>query len=124
MRTGPICAAPGPTFTWSRAQPPGGAGRLVVKPGREATAVEAALRRSVEHWQAALPGLGVSRGPDGWELSIPPTLRTPHESQFPRVLDEFLGYVERGEWPARRVADTRAKYELLAEARRRAERGS
>ena len=38
-------------------------------------------------------------------------------------LDEFLGYVERGEWPARRVADTLAKYELLAQARGLAERG-
>jgi predicted dehydrogenase len=96
---------------------------LVVKPGREGPDVEAALRRFVEDWRVTLPGLGIARAPDGFELTISPALRTPHESQFPRVLDEFLGYVERGAWPARRVADTRAKYELLAAARHRAERG-
>lgn len=91
--------------------------RLLVTPRRDPTATEEALRRCLADGEPKLPGLGVTRSPDGWELSIPPALRTPHESQFPRVLDEFLGYVERGEWPARRAADTRGKYELLAEAR-------
>ena len=86
-------------------------------------AVEAAIRRCVTNWQSSLPGLDVTPAPDGWELSIPPALRISHEAQFPRVLDEFLGYVERGEWPASRVADTLAKYELLAEARALAKRG-
>ena len=96
--------------------------RLVVRAGRDAAGVEAALRRCLANWGSKLPGLGLTPAPDGWELSIPPALRTLHESQFPRVLDEFLGYVERDEWPARRVADTRAKYELLAEARALAQR--
>jgi hypothetical protein len=97
--------------------------RLLVTPGRDPAGVEAGLRRRLADWQVEFPGLGVTPGPDGLELSIPPSLRTPHESQFPRVLDEFLGYVERKEWPAGRAADTRAKYELLAAARHRAERG-
>ena len=97
--------------------------RFVVKPTRDPTAVEGALRRCVADWQARLPGLEITRAPDGWELSIPAALRTPHESHFPRALDEFLGYVERGEWPAHRVADTLAKYELLAQARVLAKRG-
>ncbi len=91
--------------------------RLVLAPRPGATGAEDALRRSVAAWQASLPGLAVAPGEWGWELMIPATLRTPHESQFPRVLDEFLGHVERREWPARRVTDTRAKYELLAQAR-------
>lgn len=91
--------------------------RLVVSPRPGAAGVEDALHRSVAAWQASLPGLTVAPVEQGWELAIPATLRIPHESQFPRVLGEFLGYVERGQWPAGRVADTRAKYELLAQAR-------
>ena len=98
--------------------------RLLVTPARDATGVEAALRRCVADWQAPLPGLAVTGAAGGWELSIPPGLRTPHESQFPRVLAEFLGYVEQGQWPARRMANTRAKYELLAEARAVAKRAA
>jgi predicted dehydrogenase len=91
--------------------------RLLVIPRRDPAVVEGSLRGRLADWQAEFPGLGVTPGPDGLELSIPPALRTPHESQFPRVLDEFLGYVERKEWPAGRAAETLAKYELLAEAR-------
>jgi len=97
--------------------------RLVVAPRRDPAAIEAALRRCLADQAPALPGLGVERAANGLEVSIPPALRRPHEAQFPRVLDEFLHYLERGEWPARRVADARAKYELLAEARLLAKHG-
>jgi predicted dehydrogenase len=88
--------------------------RLVVEPRPEVTGVADALRRCASSWPA-IP-LGVARAERGWELEIPEVLRTPHESHFPLVLDEFLGHVARGAWPARRIADTLAKYELLAQA--------
>ena len=96
--------------------------RLVVEPRPGVTGVEDALRRCVTAWEEKLPGLAVARAAAVWELAIPEALRTPHESQFPRVLDEFVQHVERGEWPARRASDTLTKYELLAQARRLAER--
>lgn len=91
--------------------------RMVVEPRPGGTGAEEALRRRVAAWQAELPGLQVTPAERGSEVLIPAALRTPHESHFALVLDEFLGYVERGEWPARRMADTLAKYELLAQAR-------
>jgi predicted dehydrogenase len=91
--------------------------RLTVEPHPTAPGVEAALQRHVASWQEKLPGLALGPAERGFEVMIPPALRTPHESHFPLVLDEFLGYVERGEWPARRMAGTLAKYELLAQAR-------
>jgi predicted dehydrogenase len=91
--------------------------RLVVEPRPDAAAVEDAVRRCVAACQGRLPGLTVTHAERGFELQVPAALRTPHESHFPLALDEFLGHVERGEWPTRRVADTLAKYELLAQAR-------
>jgi hypothetical protein len=94
--------------------------RVVPRPGT--TSVEAALRHWVERAQLALPGVALDTAGSGWEVVIPPALRTGHESHFPLVLDEFIGHVERGVWPASRAASTRNKYELLAQARALAER--
>jgi predicted dehydrogenase len=91
--------------------------RLVLAPHADVPGVEAALRRRLAAWSGELPGLEVVPAERGLEVLIPPGLRTPHESQFPRVLDEFLGHLAGGEWPAQRSADTLAKYELLARAR-------
>jgi hypothetical protein len=96
--------------------------RLVVKPRPGTSGVDQALRARVASWQSRLPGLDAARLGDGWELVIPPALRSMHEAHFPLVLDEFLGYIERGEWPKGRMADTLAKYELLAGARQATER--
>jgi predicted dehydrogenase len=91
--------------------------QLVVAPRPDAPGLEAALRRRVASWSAELPGLEVKPADGGLAVVIPAGLRTPHESQFPRVLDEFLGHLDGGQWPAARAADTLAKYELLARAR-------
>lgn len=99
-------------------QATGGRRRLFVRPRPGAAGIGEALRRRVAASQETFPGLAVASFGRDWEVEIPAALRTPHESQFPRVLDEFLGYVEREAWPASRVADTLAKYELLAEAHR------
>jgi predicted dehydrogenase len=96
--------------------------RLVVKPRPGTRDVDEALRACVASWQSRLPGLDAARVEGGWELVIPPALRSTHEAHFPLVLGEFLGYIERGEWPKTRMADTLAKYELLAEARQATER--
>ena len=90
--------------------------RLFVEPRGNGSRVEAALGRAVAAWQPEHPGLAVVRAPDGFEIEIPDGPGTGHESQFPLVLDEFLGAIERGGWPDERAAGTLAKYELLARA--------
>lgn len=91
--------------------------RLLVEPERDASGVRPALERAVEAWHAELPGLSVVPAAQGFEIRIPDSLRTGHESHFPLVLDEFLAHVERGSRPAALAADTFAKYALLARAR-------
>jgi len=47
---------------------------------------------------------------------VPPPLDGGHETQFARVLDEFLRIVDERRWPAELAGRTLAKYTLLAEA--------
>jgi predicted dehydrogenase len=105
----------------------GWARRLSVEPrGGEGPAVEAALGDAVASWQGEWPGLAVARRDGTLDVAIPAALRTPHESQFARVMDDFVGLVDAAEPPSRRAAETLAKYELLARAMSacRTERGA
>jgi predicted dehydrogenase len=95
----------------------GWARRLSVEPrSGEALGVEAALRDAVAGWQDEWPGLAVARRQDALDVSIPAALRTPHETQFAHVLDDFVGLVDASVPPSQRAAETLAKYELLARA--------
>jgi hypothetical protein len=78
--------------------------------------VEAALTRALAAWQGPYPGLSVAAAAAGWEIRVPPALDAGHERHFPLVLAEFLALVDDGRRPAREVADTLAKYTLLAQA--------
>jgi putative oxidoreductase-like protein len=97
--------------------------RLTVEPRPGAATVEEALQRWTATVQGIVPGLAIGPAENGWEVLIPSALRTGHESHFPLVLDEFVGHVERAEWPASRAASTLAKYEVLAQARELSETG-
>jgi hypothetical protein len=96
--------------------------RLSVIPRREADLVRAALERAVFAWQDAHPGLAVTEAGSGWEIRVPPTLASGHESHFPLVLADFLALVERGSPPPGLAPDTLAKYTLLARASTEADR--
>lgn len=75
-------------------------------------------------WQEEFPGLeaidaetsGKTAIGAGLELVLPPELSTPHETNFTRVLDEFLDHVEGGVWPSDLAERIRQRYTLLARA--------
>jgi predicted dehydrogenase len=90
--------------------------RLSVEPRGEPARVEAALTRALAAWQSTHPGLSLAPGTAGWEIRVPPALDPGHERHFPLVLAEFLALVDDDHRPARRAADTLAKYTLLAKA--------
>jgi predicted dehydrogenase len=90
--------------------------RLLVEPRTGGARVGAALARVMAAWQREYPGLAAVAAPAGFEIQIPASPGTPHEGQFPLVLDEFLRAIEGGRWPDERAAETLAKYELLARA--------
>jgi predicted dehydrogenase len=90
--------------------------RLFVEPRAERSRVGAALARAIVVWQSDYPGLTAVASPDGYEIEVPVGPGSSHEGQFPLVLDEFLRALDGGAWPARRAAETLAKYELIARA--------
>ncbi len=91
--------------------------KVFVEPRTEATDGARTLRDTVAAWQAELPGVEVApAGPGTYEVTVPPPLDGGHETQFARVLDEFLRIVDERRWPAALAARTLAKYTLLAEA--------
>ena len=97
--------------------------RLSVAPRAPGKAYASALANAVAALQPQFPGLTVESDGEVHRIGIPKTLRTTHEEHFAAVLEEFLGYIERGNWPANLGPDLVAKYTLLAQARELSHQG-
>jgi hypothetical protein len=54
---------------------------------------------------------------DVYRIGIPKALRTTHEEHFAAVLEDFVGYADRGQGPDNLGPDLIAKYTLLARAK-------
>jgi len=92
--------------------------RLTLRPVRNNGRYEDSVARAVAALQADFPGVGYEAQADGYRIRIPDALRTGHESHFAEVLQEFLGYIEKGAWPQQLGPDIVAKYTLLVRARK------
>jgi hypothetical protein len=75
------------------------------------------LASAVAVLQPQYPGLTVEPDGDAYRIGIPQSLRTTHEEHFAAVLDEFVGYLDRGGPPAVLGPDLVAKYTLLGRAK-------
>ena len=87
---------------------------IVPKPGAD---IEAPLAEAVAGWQEEFPGVGFEPRDGAYRLSVPAALRTGHESHFAMVLEDFLDYLDAGQWPTWLVPGIRMRYETLARAR-------
>ena len=90
---------------------------LSVRPVDNSARYRQAFDANVAELQGEFPGLGYEAAAGGFRMTIPSALQTGHETHFAEVLEEFLGYVDAGRWPARLRPDLVAKYTLLARAR-------
>lgn len=90
--------------------------RLRVVPTRKTATHEKALREALDGMEGICPGVGLSDDENGYLITIPAAMHQGHEARFAQVLDQFLGYVEGGEWPRRVSEELIAKYTLLANA--------
>ena len=88
--------------------------RLQIRPHEATKSWEQALDGAMERLQAEATGVAASRSESGWDVVIPDALRTTHEEHFSMVLDQFLRYVDAGQWPDRLGPDLVTKYTLLA----------
>ncbi len=91
--------------------------RLTVRPLADGAGFVDALVAATNALRKRYPGLGFERDAGGYHMTIPDMLRTSHEARFATVLDEFLGYIDSGNWPANLGPDLVTKYTLLAHAR-------
>ena len=70
----------------------------------------------MEGWCEEFPGLELAPSALGYEIQIPPAIRSGHEAHFAMVLERFLDYLDAGRWPDALTAGIRTRYELLARA--------
>lgn len=91
--------------------------RLSVHPSGEMPVNERALVRAIKALQKIFPGVGYRRDGTAMRIDIPDALRTGHEAHFGEVLDQFIDYIDSGEWPSALGPDLVVKYTLLARAR-------
>jgi len=91
--------------------------RLSVHPVSPGKAYATKLADAVAALQTQFPSLAIE--PDGqvYRVVNAKALRTTHEEHFAAVLEDFLGYIDRGQWPENLGPDLVAKYTLLAHAR-------
>jgi hypothetical protein len=97
---------------------------LTVHPLAGGTGYALALERAVTSLQERFPGLGVEPSGPAFRIAIPSTLRTTHEEHFAAVLEQFLAYIDRGQWPDNLGPDLVTKYTLLARAAELSRRGA
>ena len=78
--------------------------------------VAKALERAIAGWQQRFPGTALVTRGEELKIHIPDPLRIGHEAQFSLVRDEFLGYLDAGEWPPDLAANIVSRYSLIAQA--------
>ncbi len=89
---------------------------LTVRPASPDLDYARALHAAVAALRDQFPGVGVEPTGSAFRIAIPEALRTTHEEHFAAVLDQFLTYVDRGQWPDNLGPDLVTKYTLLARA--------
>jgi predicted dehydrogenase len=89
---------------------------LTVRPVDGSTGYAAALGGAIESLQGTFPGLGIEPSAHTFRITIPHALRTTHEQHFAKVLDQFLGRIDRGGLSDNFGRDLVAKYRLIMRA--------
>ncbi|MCX7827358.1 MAG: oxidoreductase, partial [Verrucomicrobiae bacterium] len=91
---------------------------VYVVPNREEDrpAIEAALRRRIERWGGAWPGLSFKAEGARFRVIIPDVHRVGHEAHFALLVREFLGYLRQPKTlPAWETPYMLAKYYVTTE---------
>lgn len=90
--------------------------RLRIVPVQNSRAYGKAVAGALHGLQNLCPGVRQEADGDGYLVAVPAVMHTGHEARFAEVLNQFLGYVDSGEWPQRISQELVAKYTLMAQA--------
>ncbi len=81
---------------------------LYVEPKEELS--EAAMTKTVVRLHDRFPGLYFTPVPEGYEIVVPPELRTGHEDHFGQVTEQYLRYLRQGGMPEWERVNMLTKY--------------
>jgi hypothetical protein len=93
---------------------------LLIVPRGDLTEMEHAVKKCLDDWSDAYPGLSVTKEDEKLLIHIPDGLRTTHEEHFCQVRNAFIEYLDTGTAPPETRACIVSKYTLLAEAWKKA----
>ena len=85
-------------------------------PIENSSAYEKSLDEAIAGMQDVCPGVAYRADENGYLVTIPAEMHHGHEARFAEVLNQFLGYVDAGQWPQEISQELVAKYRLLANA--------
>jgi len=96
---------------------------LYIEPFKKEASYEKKLQEEIKKLQVKYPGIELKKLSKGWEVIIPEHYKEGHEAHFARVMQQFLGYLEKGHMPEWEVPNMLAKYYTTTQALELAKKG-
>lgn len=91
---------------------------VYLKPASESeeASFEKVLASRISQLETRFPGLGLKKGGEEWEISIPDEFRVGHEAHFGEVMNKFLTFLEEDDLPDWEVPNMITKYYTTVKA--------
>ncbi len=89
---------------------------LYIIPNNNNSAFEKALNASITKLQKDFEGVGVEKTNEGYKVTIPAKYIENHEEHFARVVQSYLGYLDKNNMPNWEVPNMLAKYYTTSSA--------
>ena len=91
---------------------------VVLRKGQDAAAVGAALKTTVAKLAVKYPGLDVKETKPGaeWQVVVPKRYDIGHEAHFSQEVEEFIGWLRKGNQPAWEPKNMLVKYWTILQA--------
>jgi predicted dehydrogenase len=89
---------------------------LYIIPKMNNAAFEKALKASIAKLQKDFEGLGIEKTNEGYKVTVPAKYIENHEEHFARVVQSYLGYLDKNNMPNWEVPNMLAKYYTTSSA--------
>jgi predicted dehydrogenase len=89
---------------------------LYIIPNMNNAAFEKALKASIAKLQKDFEGLGIEKTNEGYKVTVPAKYIENHEEHFARVVQSYLGYLDKNNMPNWEVPNMLAKYYTTSSA--------
>lgn len=83
---------------------------LFIKPASAGSINDTDMEKEFKKITANYEGVTLKKNESGWEVVIPDKYKEGHEAHFARVMEKYLGFLDKKEMPAWEVPNMLAKY--------------